>query len=185
MRSPEQEHAPYWQEDVAIGDAPLVRGQAYAVRMRLHTATERYSGRRELVPLSQPTGERVYVHATSSILVPDVTLSVGLYPTPTDAGAIGAVRGSDWTGMCHEEISQAHAWYYPADQLLVLWEETSPRVPLRQWSSEAVSRRARTGAVARRPGAVAAAAVAPVGAGRAATRPRPAPTAVAGATGTA
>ncbi len=122
MSTPEQEHAPYWQEDIALGEATLFRGETSTVRMRLHTTTERYAGRRELVPLSQSTGERVYVHAKPYILVPDVTLTVGLYPAPTDAGAIGEVRGSDWTGMRHEDIGQAQAWLYPADQLLVLWE---------------------------------------------------------------
>ena len=104
MSTPEQEHHPYWQEDVAIGEAVLFRGERSTIRMRLHTTTERYASRRELVPLSQPTGERVYVHAKPYILVPDVTLTVGLYPAPTDAGTIGAVHGSDWTGMRHEDI---------------------------------------------------------------------------------
>ncbi len=86
MSTPEQERDPYWQEDVAIGEAALFRGETYAVRMRLHTTTERYAGRRELVPLSHPVGERVYVHAKPYILVPDVTQT-----SPRHPGRIWAV----------------------------------------------------------------------------------------------
>ena len=122
MSTPEQAREPYWQEDIAIGEAALFRGEVYVVRMRLHTTTERYAGRHELVPLSQSTGERVYVHGKPYILVPDVTLTVRLHDPPDLTGAIGAVAGSNWTGMRHEDIGQAQAWLYPADQLLVLWE---------------------------------------------------------------
>ena len=30
--------------------------------------------------------------------------------------------GSEWMGLRHEEIGQAQAWYYPSDQLVMLWE---------------------------------------------------------------
>ena len=56
MSTSEQEREPYWQEDIALGEAALFRGETSTVRMRLHTTTERYAGRRELVPLSQPIG---------------------------------------------------------------------------------------------------------------------------------
>jgi hypothetical protein len=122
MTRPEAERDPYWQEDVAIGEGEFFRGESSTIRMRLHTAVERASRRHEIVPLSDAVRERVYVHGKPYILVPDITLSVGLYRQPDAGGAIGEVRGADWTGMRHEEIGQAQAWHYPADRLTVLWE---------------------------------------------------------------
>ena len=122
MASPEQERDPYWQDDIALGEGRFYRGTLSSIRMRLHTSVERFAGRREVVPLRHPTGERVYVHGKPYILVPDITLTVDLSPRPTVPGAVGEVAGADWTGMRHEEIGQAQAWYYPADQLVILWE---------------------------------------------------------------
>jgi hypothetical protein len=122
MSRPEREPDPYWQEDVAIGEGRLFRGEDYTIRMRLHTATERASGRHEIVPLSDAVRERVSVHGKPYLLVPEITLTIGLSRQPDPGGAIGEVTGSAWRGMRHEDIGQAQAWYYPADQLLVLWE---------------------------------------------------------------
>lgn len=122
MRRPEQEPAPYWQEDVAIGEGRFFRDEPFTIRMRLHTATERVTTRQELVPLSAAVQERTYVHSKPYVLVPDVTLTVALPPESAPIGAIGSVTESAWIGMRHEDIGQAQAWYYPTDQLLVLWE---------------------------------------------------------------
>jgi hypothetical protein len=122
MSRAERESAPYWQEDVAIGAGRFYRDEAFTIRMRLHTATERVTHRQEIVPLSDAVRERVYVHGKPYLLVPDLTLTVALTPEPESIGAIGTVAGAEWTGMRHEEIGQAQAWYYPADHLLVLWE---------------------------------------------------------------
>jgi len=122
MSRREQEPEPYWHDDIALGEASLFRGETYTIRMRLHTSTERASRRHEIVPLSDATRERVYVHGKPYILVPDVTLTVRLHDQPDPTGAIGEVAGSDWTGMRHEEIGQAQAWFYPADRLVILWE---------------------------------------------------------------
>ena len=113
---------PYWQDDVAVGEGRFSRGETYSIRLRLHTATERFHRHQELIPLAQSSGERVYVHAKPYILVPDITLTVGLYDHPSDTGAIGEVSRSDWTGMHHEEVGQMQAWFYPADALVLLWE---------------------------------------------------------------
>jgi hypothetical protein len=56
------------------------------------------------------------------VLEPDITLTIGVFPTPTDRGVIGKVERSDWEGMRHREIGNAQAWYYPGDRLVVLWE---------------------------------------------------------------
>jgi hypothetical protein len=122
VSTPERGHDPYWQEDFALGEGRFYRGERYAIRLRLHTATERYSARHEIVPLRRPTTTHTYVHGKPYILVPDITLTVGLYHQPDAGGAIGEVTGSDWLGMRHEDIGHMQAWYYPADQLLVLWE---------------------------------------------------------------
>ena len=122
MSRPEREPDPYWQEDAAIGEAPLFRGETYSIRIRLHTERERASRRHEIVPLSDAVRERVSVHGKPYILVPDLTLTIRLYDRPNLAGAIGAAAGADWTGMRHEDIGQAQGWFYPADRLLVLWE---------------------------------------------------------------
>jgi hypothetical protein len=89
MTEREGGEAPYWQDDVAIGEA-LVAGERHTVRLRWHTAVERFiHPRRELVPLSPQTRERVYVQARPYILIPDITLTVGLSPFATKAGAVG------------------------------------------------------------------------------------------------
>jgi hypothetical protein len=123
MKEREVEHDPYWTDDVLLGDVPLPDGSAL-VRLRLHQSEEAYHGRNiaELVPLSQSSGSRSYVHARPYVLEPEITLTVGLFPTPRDTGAVGEVVDSSWEGMRHVEIGQAQAWYYPADRLLVLWE---------------------------------------------------------------
>lgn len=121
-RPPEDD--PSWTDDLLLGEAVLL-GERRAIRLRLHQAQERYHRRdgAELVPLSEATGERLYVHAKPYLLVPDITLAVELSPRPRSAdAAIGHVVGSDWTGMRHLEIGQAQAWYYPSDRLLLLWE---------------------------------------------------------------
>ena len=89
--------------------------------MRLHTATERASRRHERVPLSDAVWERVYVHGTPYILVPDITRTGRLHDESDPTGVIGAVAGSAWMGLRHEDIGPAQGWYYPADRRLVIW----------------------------------------------------------------
>ncbi len=123
MSSPdrEQERDPYWWDDIALGEAPVYR-QVHTIRARIHTASERFHRHHELVPLTETTGTRVYVHAKPYILIPDITLTVGLYRQPDAQGAIGAVRGSEWEGLRHEDIGNCQGWFYPTDRLVMLWE---------------------------------------------------------------
>lgn len=123
MKEHHVDQNPYWSNDVLLGEVPLPHGAAL-VRLRLHESEEAYHGRNiaELVPLSQPTGRRSYVHAKPYVLEPEITLTIGLSPTPRDAGAVGEVVDSAWEGMRHVEIGQAQAWYYPHDRLVMLWE---------------------------------------------------------------
>jgi len=121
MKEHEPRSDPYWQEDLALGEGRFA-GDPFTVRLRLHTARETYRGQEELVKLRQPTGERVYLHARPYLLVPEVVVTIGLYPTPRPTGEIGAVERSEWTGLRHQEIGTAQGWGYPAEGLVVLWE---------------------------------------------------------------
>lgn len=115
-----KEHDDYWQHDEAIGEAHLQRDN-YAVRMKLHQSAERHRGPIDLIPGRSYTGERLYHHAKFYVLVPEITLTIGLFEMPQGRN-IGEVTGSTWEGMRHQEIGQGQAWYYAGDRLLVLWE---------------------------------------------------------------
>jgi hypothetical protein len=124
MTERQQPESEYWNADEAIGDVTLWRGQRYALRLKAHVAEEIYrrSEGQEIIPLAHSRGVRTYVHGKPYILVPDITLDIGLSPQPEPSGAIGAVRSSNWEGMRHEEIGQAQAWFYVEDRTIVLWE---------------------------------------------------------------
>ena len=117
-RTPED---PFWTDDVQIGQGHFWRSD-YAIRLKAHVTTERYRQPQEIVPGLAAEGERVYVLAKPYVLVPDVTVTVGMYPEPDPHNAVGEILESDWTGMKHVEVGSAQAWAYPADATLVLWE---------------------------------------------------------------
>ena len=73
-----KEHEEYWQKDEAVGEGQ-VGDERFSIRMRLHTSEERYDGGVTLIPLSQSKGWRTYLHARPYILVPEITVQVGLY----------------------------------------------------------------------------------------------------------
>lgn len=105
-----------------LGEAPI-NGRPESIRLKAHVSDERYANHRDpLVDLVEPTGTRAYVHAKPFLLLPDVTLAVGLFPTPDPSGTIGELVDSRVTGFRHLEIGQAQAWYYPTERALVLWE---------------------------------------------------------------
>ena len=109
--------------DVLRGEITLA-GQAYSLRLLAHREEERYHERAtdELVPLSSTTGVRTYVQVRPYVLEPEITLTIGVYEQQRASGAIGEVLDSTWQGMRHRDIGRAQAWYYPADELVVLWE---------------------------------------------------------------
>ncbi len=125
MKSKEQdhdeEHGPYWQHDLAIGEACIQR-DAHTIRLRVHHSEERYRKHNELFPLLHKTGVRDYVHAKPYILVPDITLTVDLYPQPKPSDAVGEVVSSRWEGMRPQDIGQAQAWLYRPERTIMLWE---------------------------------------------------------------
>lgn len=118
------EAEPYWQEDLAIGEGRF-SGELSTIRLQLHTAEERRASHQEIVPIPHKPGQRIartYVHARPYILVPEITLTIGTFAEPTEAGAIGKVLSLEWEGMRHELIGNCQAWYYPQARTAVLWE---------------------------------------------------------------
>jgi hypothetical protein len=56
------------------------------------------------------------------MLIPRITLTMGLTRPKADSDESGRVIGSDVTKLQEQEIGNAQAWYYPAENALVLWE---------------------------------------------------------------
>jgi hypothetical protein len=78
---------PYWQHDLLLGEA-FIESETRSIRARLHLADEHYTTytTREIILLAQPRGTRSYVLLRPYLLVPDITLTVGLFPQPTERG---------------------------------------------------------------------------------------------------
>jgi hypothetical protein len=95
------------------------------VRSKVHQSEEHYSLQKaetDMEPVQTLRGTRTYLHMKPFVLVPDIRLTVGLYPTPTAEGAIGEVLETHERKHREVEIGQAQAWYYPRDQIIILWE---------------------------------------------------------------
>jgi hypothetical protein len=119
----------YWTHTLVIGEGD-VQGQKSLIRLHLHQSEEPYYHHEELFPIAShrrgerpPRGaKRVYVHAKPYILLPRITLTIGLTKPKADSGEISRVIGSDVTKLQEREIGNAQAWYYPEEKALVLWE---------------------------------------------------------------
>jgi hypothetical protein len=95
------------------------------VRGKVHQSEEQYSLRKaetDIEPIQTLRGTRSYIHCKPFVLVPDIRLTIGLYPTSTGEGAIGEVLEAHERKHREIEIGQAQAWYYPQDGVIVLWE---------------------------------------------------------------
>jgi hypothetical protein len=113
---------PYWTHNVLLGEGD-VQGQKSLIRLHLHQSEERRYHGEALFPISVKRGDtRAYFHAKSYILIPRMTLTIGLTKPKADSDEIGRVIGSDVTKLQEREIGNAQAWYYPAEKALVLWE---------------------------------------------------------------
>src|SRR5712692_2343064 len=123
-RDQPQQEDDYWNVDEAISEVTLWRDQHYSLRIKAHVADEIYRRHHdpEMIPLAHHQGVRTYVHGKPYVLLPDIRMTVGLYPQPGPTGAVGEVASSTWEGMRHEEIGQAQAWLYVEDRTIVLWE---------------------------------------------------------------
>src|SRR3712207_6761266 len=107
----------YWTHNTILGEG-LIDGEQSLIRLRLHRSDERYYDKRdELFKLAAPrSGTRIYFHAKPYILIPDMTMTFALSPTPASDSAIGHVISTDVTKLKPREIGTAQAWYYPADK---------------------------------------------------------------------
>jgi hypothetical protein len=93
---------------------------------RFHLSEERYFEKHEIIPLTHAPGTQTYVSFQPYGLVPNMTLTVGLYRKPKEFAdmepAIGKVISSRAEQEREEQIGSGQAWYYHEDRLLVLWE---------------------------------------------------------------
>jgi hypothetical protein len=84
------------------------------------------SGNNEIVPLTPASGKRTYVLFQPFVLVPNMTVTIGLYSKPKQYAdmdaAIGEVLSSELKDWREEQIGSGQAWYYHTDHILVLWE---------------------------------------------------------------
>ena len=117
------EHDPYWQIDLSLGDSvfstelPSSRVRR-GIRILLHVGTERYFGRQEIVPITQPEGDLTSLHARAYTLV-----SHGLSRRlPVLGTLLRGVTKANWEQMDSQTLGDCHAWYYHQDRLLVLWD---------------------------------------------------------------
>jgi hypothetical protein len=127
-----QHEPPYWTHDTSLftGSFRYFGKEPVLVRGKLHLADEAYRKSDvdlEIVPLVHKQGMSTYVNLQAYVLVPDITLTIDLYPTPKQYAdqsyAIGEVAGAtERPKMKEQDIGDGQAWYYPADQTIVLWE---------------------------------------------------------------
>jgi hypothetical protein len=123
---------PYFTHDTSLftGTFAYFRNEPVLVRGKMHLADEAYTKSDvdlEIVPLSQKKGMSTYVNLKAYVLVPDIRITIGLYPQPKHYAdqepAIGEVIDSyEKPRMKEQEIGDGQAWYYPADKTVVLWE---------------------------------------------------------------
>jgi hypothetical protein len=95
---------------------------------RFHVSEETYFGTAsEIVPLKHKKGKKTYVMMHPFVLEPILTFSVGLFNKPKhyadQDSAIGETIGQPkQEGFREVQVGNAQAWYYHADQTIVLWE---------------------------------------------------------------
>ncbi len=117
---------PYWTLDTSLfeGTFRYFGKEPTQVRGKVHTEQERYRKsdiNQEITPIAISQGERTYLHMRPFVLIPDVILTVGLYPAPRPGGEIGEVVSAQERRQKEVEIGNMQAWSYP-DGTLVLWE---------------------------------------------------------------
>jgi len=121
----EPREEPFWTIDEKLGELELRERPGgpdlYTVRLKAHTSSVPYHLDSQLYPLAHG-GAKHEASGRAYILVPDVTLTVGLFDHPVPSGAIGTVRGAEWQGMRHHDIANVRGLYYDADEALAIWE---------------------------------------------------------------
>jgi len=121
----EPSEEPFWHLDEALGELELKERPSgpdrYTVRLKARTGTSRYRPQSEIYPLTH-AGTEHEISGRAYILVPDITLTVGLFPTPQPSGAIGTVTSSEWQGMRHHDIASVRGLCFEQDRALAIWE---------------------------------------------------------------
>jgi hypothetical protein len=110
--------AAYWTHDLAIGTTS-VADTLTTIRLMVHSDTGDYHTRtvEPLFPLAYTLEDRS----------PLPSLQLAALPKPYP---MGDRRAAEWEGLRERDIGQAQAWYYPQDNVTVLWEcflSTEPR----------------------------------------------------------
>ena len=128
----EPREKPYFTHDTSLftGNFAYFRHEPVLVRGKLHLADEAYSKTDtdlEIVPLTEKRGMSTYINLKAYVLVPDIVVTIGLYPKPKQYAdqepAIGEVIATDEKPkMKEQEIGDGQAWYYASDKTIVLWE---------------------------------------------------------------
>jgi len=106
-------HDAYWQLDLPLGKEGFAT-IPHTLRMRLTIGRERYAGRQEIVPITQPEGERSLVHARPYTLLPRRLGWLGTL--------LRRVTRANGERLYLKELGDCHAWYYHQDSLLILWD---------------------------------------------------------------
>ena len=124
----------FWthRQELFTGTFRYYRNRPKQVYGRFHLSEEQYEQDRfsslsaEIVPLTHRRGTRTYVMFHPYVLVPNMTLTIGLYPKPKEYAdmepSIGEVLSSDMKDEREEQIGSGQAWYYQEDRILVVWE---------------------------------------------------------------
>jgi hypothetical protein len=119
----------YWQQFIWAGEILFPPSDhTHELYLQVHTDSERYTAASEVelgLALSEPQGDRVYIHCKPCILEPRIMLTVALTGESdhsTWGRSVGEVVDSRVEGMDRRVIGNAQGWYYPADHILVLWE---------------------------------------------------------------
>jgi hypothetical protein len=124
----ELEEPPFRTIDEELAELDLQESpagpQRYSVRLKAHADTSPCEARETIYPLEQG-GTQMEITGKAYILVPELTLTVGLFDHPVSSRAIGTVRSSEWQGMRHHEIAKARGLYFVQDRALALWEVDS------------------------------------------------------------
>jgi hypothetical protein len=129
---PPQHNDDFWTHDTPlfVGKFPYYQNDPRMVQSRLHVSKENFQYEtHEIIPLNMKPGEtcrRTYVMMHPYILEAELLMTFGMYPKPKHYAdqdeAIGEVLSTQVKGMRQHQIGSGHAWYYPQNKLIVLWE---------------------------------------------------------------
>src|SRR5947209_7226577 len=111
MRNKTDQQDEFWthRQKLFTGTFRSFHNKPQPVYGRFHVSEERYLDKHdEIIPLSQASGTRTYVMFQPYVLVPNMTLTVGLYPKPKQFAdmepSIGEVLSSEMKDWREEQI---------------------------------------------------------------------------------